>query len=389
MKRLAGLTLVLLLAGCSTLSDTVSSGFGLWGGKESGQKPSPLTEFKPSATARISWQASAGDAGDFAFRPALAAGGLFVAGHDGKLSRLDPSNGHAVWSVEAGNKLSGGVGAGDGIVVVGTAKGEALAFDAGDGHSLWKAQLSSEILSAPAVSGDIAVVRTGDGRIHGLDARTGERKWTYQRPNPALTLRSYGGILAEGGAVFAGFSGGKLSALDLASGAVGWEASVAMPRGATELERIADITSLPIIDASTRRIFAVAYQGRVACVDIMSGNVVWARDMSSFAGLAVDSRNVYVSDAKGSVVALDKASGASLWKQDKLTGRQLSAPAIIDGYVAVGDYEGYVHLLSREDGSFVARLSTDGSGIRVRPVELDGGAVVQTAKGGIFAVRVQ
>lgn len=376
----------ILLSGCSGLGDKVSTGFGLWGGQSVGEKPAALVEFKPSATLKLEWQARVGGAGDTVLFPAMLKDDVYAVGQDGKIARFDADSGKQALNIDAGNKVSGGVGAGIGLVAVGTARGEVSGFDAA-GQQLWQARLSSEILSAPQVADGVVVVRTGDGRIFGLDARDGKRKWIYQRAMPALALRSHAGVVVSRGAVFAGFAGGKLVALSLANGNVGWEATVSQPRGATELERMTDISSLPVVDE--RMICATAYQGRTACFDIASGNLIWARDVSSAAGLAVDERNVYVSDTKGAIHALDKHSGASLWKQDKLFARRVTAPLPLGRYVAVADLEGYVHLLAREDGSFAARIATDGSQIGAPPVALNRGFLVQTRNGGLYALSVQ
>lgn len=369
------------VAGCSSLSD----GFGLFGG-EPAEKPAQLVEFKPTASARTVWQGSAGGAREAVFYPALLRGDVYAAGQDGQVARYDADNGKLIWRIETGQKLSGGVGVGNNLVVVGTGKGEVLAYDA-NGQPLWQARVSSEVVGAPQVADATVVVRTGDSRIFALDAADGKRKWVYQRAAPALTLRGATGVVVTRGAVFAGFPGGKLVALDLGNGNVGWEANVALPRGATELERIADVIGLPVVDGNV--VYAVAFQGRVVCFDIASGNPVWAREMSSTAGLAVDQRNVYISDARGAVHALDKASGASVWKQDKLFARQLSAPRVLNGYVAVGDFQGYVHFLSRDDGSFAARIATDGGAIRAQPLSLGEEVLVQTQNGGLFALSIR
>jgi len=375
-----------LLAGCSGMGEKVSTGFGLWGGKDVGEKPAALVEFKPSVELKASWQERVGGAGDTVLFPAVVSDSIYAVGLDGKIARLNTETGKPQWNIDAGRKISGGVGADGNRVVVGTAKGEVLAFDA-KGQPLWQARLSSEILSAPQVANDIVVVRTGDGRIFGLDARDGKRKWVYQRAMPALALRSNAGVVVAHGAVFAGFAGGKLVALNLATGNLGWEATVALPRGATELERVTDISSLPVVDG--RMICATAYQGRTACFDIASGNLLWARDVSSSAGLAMDDRYVYVSDTRGAIHALDKNSGASLWKQDKLLARQATAPLALGRYIAVADVQGYVHLLAREDGSFAARIATDGSQIGAPPVARSKGFLVQTRNGGLYALTVQ
>lgn len=382
---LLGLVAV-LLSGCSGLGEKVSTGFGLWGSKDTGEKPAALVAFTPTAELKPLWQARVGSAGEEVIFPAVVRGGVFAAGKDGRISRFDADSGSAEWNIDAGQKISGGVGAGANLVLAGTSKGELLAFD-GNGKPMWQARLTSEILSEPKTGDDIVVVRTGDGRIYGLDARDGKRRWVYQRALPSLSLRSYTGVVVARGAVFAGFPGGKLVALNLANGNVGWEATVALPRGTTELERITDVSSLPAMD--DRMICATAYQGRTACFDIASGNPIWARDISSSSGLAIDERYVYVSDTRGAVHALDKYSGASIWKQDKLFARQITAPLALGRYVAVADLQGYVHLLSREDGSFAARVATDGSQIGAPPVALNRGFLVQTRNGGLYALAVQ
>lgn len=389
MRLWPGLLLGLIfvqLSGCSGMGEKVSTGFGLWGGKDAGEKAAALVEFKPSAELKTLWRANVSGAGDAVLFPGVVKGSVYAAGLDGQIARFDAETGAQQWRINAGRKISGGVGAGANLVAVGTANGELLAFD-GSGQPLWQVRLSSEIRSAPQVADDIVVVRTGDGRIYGLDARDGKRKWVYQRALPALSLRSYAGVVITRGAVFAGFAGGKLVALNLANGNVGWEATVALPRGATELERVADVSSLPVAD--DRMVCATAYQGRTTCFEIASGNLIWARDIASSAGLAMDERNVYVSDTRGAIHALDKHSGASMWKQDKLLDRQATAPVALGRYIAVADVQGYVHLLAREDGSFAARLATDGSQIGAPPVALSRGFLVQTRNGGLYALTVQ
>lgn len=382
---LAGL-LTLSLVGCASLGESVSTGFGLWGSKDTTEKPAPLVDIKAIVRATTKWQAGVGGAGDYVFSPALDEGSAYAAGHDGNLARFDSSSGKQLWRVETGQKLSAGVGTGEGLVFVATRKGEVLAYDR-DGKAVWRTRVSSEVLSAPQAAEGVVVVRAADGQIFGLEARDGKRRWVYQRALPVLAIRSHAGVVVTRGAVFAGYAGGKLVALALNNGVLGWEASVAKPRGATELERISDVTSLPVVDDG--RICAVAYQGRVACFEILNGNLVWAREMSSISGIALDRSYLYVSDARGAVHALDKNSGTSIWKQDKLLNRRLSAPVVRGEHVVVADLEGYVHLLAREDGGFVGRTATDGGAIAAAPVLLGQDILVQTRNGGLFSLALQ
>ncbi len=375
---------VLLLGGCQTVGDAYDNWFGR--GRQA-QKPAELADIQPTAAAKIVWQGNVGAAGNDVFFPAAAGNVVYAGGAGGQVGGFDVASGRQVTRIEAGQRISGGVGSSGAMMLVGTAKGEVLAFGH-DGKLIWKAQVSGEVLAPPVMQDGIVVARAGDGRIFGLDAVDGRRKWVYQRATPALSVRSHAGVVVDRGAVFAGFAGGRLVAMALSNGNVGWESVVALPRGATELERVADITSLPVVDG--QQVCAVAFQGRVACFDLLRGTTLWARDMSSIAGMAVDSRYVYVTDDKDAVIALDKTNGASIWKQSRLANRNVSGPLVLGRHVVVGDLQGYVHFLSREDGSFAARIATDGSAIGAPPVALNSDSLmVQTRNGGVFAITVQ
>ena len=377
------LLLTAIAVGCTTLSDT----YDRWFGGRPAAKPAPLVPIQPTAQPHIVWRGEVGPAERSVFFPAVTGKLVYAAGAAGQIVGFEAGTGKVVTRLNAGQRLSGGVGASGSFVLVGTGKGEVLAFDA-SGKQLWKAQLSGEVLAPPAVEGTLVVARAGDGRLYGLDAADGKQRWVYQRTTPPLSLRNYSGVVLDRGAVFAGFPGGRLVALAAANGNVGWDSVVALPKGATELERVADVIGLPVVDGD--RVCAVAYQGRAACFDTQSGTTVWARDMSSIAGMDADHRAAYITDEKNAVVALDRSNGASLWRQDKLAGRNITAPLAFGRFVIVGDLEGYVHLISREDGSFAARIATDGSAIGAPPVALDANTlVVQTRNGGVFAIAVQ
>ena len=375
--------LAAVAAGCST---PVGDYIDRWFGSGPSIKPAELVALKPTATARILWQANAGSAEKFVFSPLIGESAVVVASGAGQITRIDGANGKQLSRIDTKTQLSGGVGGDRRMLVVGTPKGEVFAYDYA-GKQLWKTQINSDVLSAPQVDQDIVIVRSGDGRLFGLDVATGARKWIYQRTLPALTVRTHVSVETYRGAVFAGFPGGRLVAVSAANGGLIWEATVALPKGPTELERVSDVSSLPVTDG--RHVCAAAYQGRVACFGTVKGELIWARDFSSVSGLTMDARNVYASDEKSAIAAFDRNNGASLWKQDKLYGRNITAPAITGRFLAVGDLQGYVHFLSREDGSFVARIATDGTPIIAQPAALDDHILVQTLKGGVYAIAVQ
>ena len=385
MRRflLLGLAGSLMLSGCSTLSDAVDA---INPFSSSGPKMAPLAAIETRQEIRTLWSYSLPKAGDFVFTPAVSGSTVFVAAPDGSVARL--VDGKPSWKINAGTPLSGGVGVGAGMVTVGTVKGEVLAFSADDGKLLWRSRVTSQVLAAPAVSADGVAVRSGDNRVHLLDAADGKIKWSYGRQTPALALRNVAPPVMADRFVFAGFPGGKVVALAIGNGAAAWEGTVAQPKGATELDRVADVVTPPAIDGT--QICAVAYQGKVSCFDLgQGGALIWSRDLSSAAGLALDGRYLFVTDDRGTVHALDRLSGSTLWKQDKLFNHRVTGPLVQRGMVAVGDAEGLIHFLSREDGAFVARAKTDGTPVRLPGVALGSGFVVQTAGGYVGLIEAQ
>ncbi len=374
------------LVGCSTLTEWRQDFADRVFGREPPNPPAALVEFKPSYIAKIDWSSNAGKTERYDYTPALDSSAVYTSNAAGEIIKLDISNGRALWRVNVGEPISGGVGIGAGIIMVGTKTGNVHAYDAA-GKPLWKAKVSSEILSVPRYFDGMVIVRTGDNHIFGLNATDGSRKWVYERATPALTLRSSVGIVVDGGAVYAGFAGGKLVAIRADNGKILWEATVAQPKGVTEIERIADITSLPFVDGPL--VYAVAYQGRIAAIDRTNGRVVWNRDISSFAGLYAEDAKIFVSHTLGSVYSLDYETGKTFWRQAGLLNRRLTTPLPMGSVIAVGDLEGYVHFLTRDEGNFAARVKLDSNAVMSlvagsRSTQL----IAATRDGGIYAISI-
>lgn len=360
------------LTACSTVSNAPT--------------PLPLPVFEQSLPVEMQWRSPAGDKTQFRFVPAVDGDLLVTAGSPDKLQAMDVSTGRVRWQISTGQDIAGGVGLGAGVIAVGSIKGVVLAYDRG-GKFVWKAQASSEIMAPPAVSAGIVVVKTGDGRISAYASADGKQLWQYQKQMPSLILRNYAAVTISGNVVYAGLSGGRLVALSLQDGRVLWDSPVAIPRGATELERVTDVVAPPVVDG--RLVCAVAYQGRVACFDAGTGSAAWTRELSSWSGLAIDYRYVYAVDAAGYVNAFERESGRSVWRQDKLAARSVSAPAVLGKYLVVADYAGYTHFLNTEDGSFVAQLATDGARIAVTPLVVGEHLLLQTLSGNVFSIGLK
>jgi outer membrane protein assembly factor BamB len=372
----------LLLPACSSMNP-----MDMFRGGPTGPKPSELPVLSNPQAVKALWTANIGAAESFVFSPAQVGDSVYVASRAGNVARLDSATGQPKWRVALGTRLSVGVGSDGALVVVASDEGEVFALDAIDGAVRWRARVSSEVLAVPKLGEGLVLVRSADSRIFAFGADDGKRRWVYQRAAASLVVRSPVGLTLSQGSAYAGFSGGKLVAIALRNGILRWEATVALPKGATELERITDIVGDPV--ALGREICTAAYQGRVACYDVQNGNQIWAREMSTLTGVSFDARYAFVSDDKGAVHALDRSNGRSIWKQDRLAYRQLSMPLPLGTEVAVGDLQGFVHFLARESGAFVARAATDGSAVRAAPQRLAEGLLVQTQNGGLYALQPQ
>ncbi|MBV6290004.1 outer membrane protein assembly factor BamB [Pseudomonas aegrilactucae] len=376
-KHAAVLAVALLAAGCSSNSK-----------KE--LPPAELTKFTEEVVLKKQWSRSIGDGQGDSFNmlvPAIENDRIYAADVTGVVMAMDRMNGDVAWKQDLDLPVSGAVGVGYGMVMLGTLKGEVIALDASTGEEKWRSKVTSEVLAPPATNGDVVVVQTQDDRVIGLDASTGERRWIYESTPAVLTLRGTGAPIVTNRLAVAGLSTGKVVALDTQNGVPVWEQRVAIPQGRSELDRVVDIDGGLLLSGGT--LYVASYQGRVAGLELESGRVLWQRDASSYAGVAQGFGNVYVSLAAGTVEGIDERSSSALWSNDSLARRQLSAPEVFSSYVAVGDLEGYLHLLSQVDGRFVGRERIDSDGVRARPLVVGDMIYVYGNSGKLQALTIR
>ena len=379
--KFAVLACAITLSGCSTLS-----WLNPFSKSETKNLPAVLEEFKPTLSAKTLWTTSVGKSGDYVFSPALVEQNLYVAAADGDLLKLDVASGRTIWRVNADTPLTAGVAADQSIVAVVGRKGNLMVFNT-DGKLRWKAQTSSEILAAPAIRFGLVVVRSIDNRVAAYDIETGVRKWAIDRPLPPLILRTSAGITLTDKFALVATPGGKLLALALNNGGLRWEGAIGEPKGATELERVADLTGTPVVVGGD--VCSVTFQGRVGCYDTALGTLRWAKNISSEVGVGADERFVFAVDSSSAVFAYSKSAGASVWRNDKLLNRRISTPTSFGRAVVVGDGFGFVHFLSREDGAFLARVATDGGQISAAPLIAGSNLIVQTKSGAVVAIATE
>lgn len=378
------LACVLALGGCSTVK-------GWFDGDDKGKpsEPAELTDIVPSVQVSELWSADVGKGeGRLGAQqgPAVADGRVYAAAVEGGVQALDLQTGATLWTYPSELLLSGGPGVGEGLVVVGGLEGEVIALDASTGAERWQAKVNNEVIAAPAIGMGLVFVRSNDGRVTALDAATGERRWFWNRDVPTLSVRGNAAPLLGPGFVFVGNDDGSVVALSATDGRPLWEQVVGPQEGRTELDRMADVDGMPVIDGST--IYATSFKNQTVAIDGPSGRPLWSSSQGGPGRLGVAPDRLAVSSPTGTVYAIDKAGGTVLWQQPALARRNLTAPAVQGEYAVVGDYDGYLHWMELEDGEFAARVRAGRDPIRAAPVVTDGILLVQNVDGELSAYRL-
>ena len=394
MRYLIVFFLSLILTGCAGLSklDEITKGLTAYvlGGEDNTEPPNELVAYEQEIEIDVLWKEQTGvglDGQDVKLVPAVAYGKVITADREGLVEARDAKTGELKWSVEKELPLSGGPGIGLDTVILGTSNAEVLALNINSGEELWKVKVSSEVLSIPRVEQRIIVVRTTDGREIALSESSGEEIWTFVKSVPTLSIRGSGTPVIEDENVISGYANGKMIALRLADGKLVWETSIAIPKGRSEVERLVDLDVDPIISDGV--IFIASYQGGVSGILALDGDVLWRKEeVSSFSGLSTDWQYLYLSDTESDVWQLDQRNGASLWRQKDLHQRRLTAPVVYEDFVAVGDFEGFVHWLAVSDGRQLGRIQITDEPIRAQPVVVDNIVYVYAEDGTIAALKV-
>jgi len=378
MKLLLLALVSIWLAGCSLFQT------------DNSVPPMALKEITAETTVKKLWSTSAGTGttGEYLYlTPTQYDDALFVTDATGNLTKVALEDGKKIWAVGLDVPVSAGVGQGAGLVFVGTSRGEVIAVQPDNGQIAWRSTVSSEILAAPQATGNMVVVHTADGNVFGLDVISGVIVWTYKGNPPALTLRGSSPPILLGDHVALGFANGKIGVLNLQSGQKVWEHPLSLPQGRSELQRLVDVNGALIEQNGI--IYAVNYQGNAAAIDVRQNDVLWEREMSSYRSLGIDPFAVYVTDADGIVWALDRSTGDTLWQQDQLQRRKLSAPAVLGNYVIVGDLDGYLHVLSKENGTIIGRERIDSASIDAQPMVDTDALYVLSTKGDLTKVVIE
>ena len=344
-------------------------------------KPSELTPNVGLLGVRLAWSTKLGVI-DFPLAVKINGNMIAVASTDGAVVSIDASSGIEQWRTHVGSRIGAGVGSDGRFVSVVTRANEIIVLDAG--KEIWRYKLPAQSFTAPLVAGGRVFVLAADRSVTAFDGLSGRKLWNQQRPGESLVLRQTGVLLAVGDTVVAGLSG-KLVGINPSNGAVRWEAPIASSRGTNDVERLVDLVGSVSRDGDV--VCARAFQAAVGCIDASRGTLRWTKPANGFLGVHGDSQNVFGVESDGKIIAWRRSDGDQVWVSDRLRYRNLTAPLVIGRSVVVGDSMGLIHLFSREDGSPLTRVSTDGSAVAAAPVLAGGTLVVVTHSGGIFGFK--
>lgn len=392
--RLVILALALLgLSACETMSSVGESITSVVSSDDDDAvEPSELDkDFESSIEVETVWSKRIGKGAEELYlklTPAVIGEFLFVSDRYGRLAATDLESGKVAWEIRDKKvQYTSGPGGGDGMVLVGTGDARVIAREADTGKLRWVARVSSEVLAAPSAADGVTVVRSADGTLFGLNSETGVEVWNYDRRVPSLTLRGNAAPVIDEDIVLAGFDNGRLVALDLRTGKPLWDNPLAIPSGRSDLERMVDVDAEPIVRGTTA--YVSSFHGGVSAISVIDGQIEWSREISSYAELSEGEGNIYVTDENSSVWALDRETGASVWKQDGLDYRFATAPIYHNGYVVIGDFEGYVHWLRASDGKMVYRDQIEKVRIIAPAISAGDKLLSYTSNGRLVAMRAK
>lgn len=389
IKRAGLLSLVLALTGCANFDFNPAS----WFGDDEVNPPKELVEIEEEVTLRRAWSVNVGNGqGDnyTELTPAVEDGIIYAASENGVVVAVELSSGNLLWRNRLDDiVLTGGVGTGGGLVAFGTRDAEVIALSQENGETVWTSQVTSEVVAPPVGNDDIIVVQTVDDKVAALEVSNGERRWIYESTQPALTLRGTSTpVITPLGTVVAGFSNGTLVSVSAADGVWRWEERVAVPDGRYDIDRVIDVDGDLLLDGN--RVIASSYQGNLIALDVVSGRIVWGlEDASSYHGLARGFGNLYYCNDESVVVAVRDNSENIAWENEDLQFRSVTAPTAINNYVAVADFEGYLHLISQIDGRIVGRTRVDSDGVRAKLLAVDGRLIAFGNSGNLTAYSLQ
>lgn len=296
-------------------------------------------------------------------KPKIKKGILFAAEPNGSVMALDSGTGSIKWKTKLKTKLLAGVGASEKSVVVATKRGLVVNLSAKNGNKRWTADMLSEIQGDIVIAQNKIILRSTNGHVICLNEDSGEVVWRYIRMTPDLSLRGLSTPVVSSNSVIVGLDSGRLSAMSLDSGNEQWTFQFSRSRGANKIDRLNDIDSTPYL--INDKIFVSAFRSKVSTIDARSLKTDWSTQISSIMPFGSYSDNLLLTTVSGSIVSLNMDDGSEVWRLNDLVGRGVSQPLGLENskLIVAGDYQGFLYLISPDDGHIEGKKKTRGGAI--------------------------
>ena len=218
---------------------------------------------------------------------------------------------------------------------------------------MWTSNVKGEVLAPAAVDAKFIIVKTGSGELIALNKDSGEIEWSYRSKLPALTIRGSSSPVIDNNMVYATFDNGRLGVFELESGYPVWDGAISYVSGSSELENLIDSDSSPVIEGGL--VFTTSYQGNINIFDIAQKRSVWQSESSSFYSPLLLRGLIILVEANSNLKTFFSKNLEKSWSSNEYLNRSLSNPSSFNGFLLVGDFEGYIHIIDPLNGQTVAR----------------------------------
>ena len=372
----------------------ISLGFSLGliscgGGVDNSEPPATLVEFVESSTLTVLEEIEIGKTSSQYFRisPLELSNSIAFADQKGLVTVFDKKAFKILWQKDLKLQFPSAIGGDQTLFLIGTRSGELIALNPKDGEIIWRVAVSSEVLAKPVISKGIVIIKTVDGQISALKSTTGQQLWIYKRDVPALSVRGNSVPVVIDDKIITGLDNGKLVIIDLESGVLFWEKTIAISRGRSEIDRLVDLDAALLVKDNV--VFIGGFQGKVAALDLQTGDFLWTRKMSIINNMTFENNKLYITDTRSHIWCLDALTGATIWKQKVFLARKLTSPVVFGKNLLLADYQGYLHVIDKADGHLISRTQVDEAGVDINPVIIGDKIYLQSKESKIYILDLK
>lgn len=361
-KKMVVLALCVSLQACSKVDDYML-------GKDNTPTPAALEPLNNKAKVTEKWSIPTGGIqktnAHLKLKPEIIGKVVYTADTSGLIQAVNKNNGKLIWAKKLATGVVSGPTTEKGYIALGTDASTVVLLQQSDGSELWHAKVSGEVLSKPLISGNKVIAKTIDGNLYAFNLATGEKLWMSEHGAPSLILKaSSSPVIFDNKLALVGYSDGRMDAIDLQTGHLVWQRSIAYASGASDVERLVDIDADPIVRGKIA--YLASYQGYVGALSLNDGQFIWRKPASIYRNMTIEGNTLYLTDSEDTIWSINGQNGRVNWKQIALKARGLTEPVLMGNRLIVGDKTGLLHVLSAQNGELISRVQVSG-GVTIAP----------------------